>query len=67
MKLPTWSGESTWMTPMTESRLQSGAHIADRICCIRIDCPASNRSSVWASEVRTATFCRTTMSTIVRE
>ena len=40
MKVPTWSGESTWMTPMTESRFQSGAHIAERICCMRIDIPA---------------------------
>ena len=65
--LPTWSGESTWMTPMTESRFQRGAHIADRICCIRMDSPASNRTSAWASDVSTATFWRTTMSTIVRE
>ena len=55
------------MTPITASRLQSGAHIAERICCMRIDSPASKRWSACASEVRTATFCRTTMSTIVRE
>ena len=67
MNVPTWTGESTWITPITESRFQSGAHIAERICCIRIDIPASKRSSAWASEVSTATFCRRTMSTIVRE
>ena len=60
-------GESTWMAPITEFWFQSGAHIADRICCMRIDMPASNRSSDCASEVSTATFCRSTMSTIVRE
>jgi len=52
---------------MTDSPLHSGAHMADRICCMRIDSPDSNRWSVWASEVRIATFCLTTMSTIVRE
>ena len=39
MNVPTWSGESTWITPITASRLQSGAHIAERICCIRMDIP----------------------------
>ena len=34
---------------------------------MRIDSPLSKRWSVWASEVRIATFCLTTMSTIVRE
>ena len=57
VNVPTCSGESTWITPMTESRFQSGAHIAERICCMRIDIPASNRSSTWASDVSTATFC----------
>ena len=40
---------------MTLSRFQSGTHIAERICWIRIDCPASKRPSVSASDVRTAT------------
>jgi hypothetical protein len=55
------------MTPITVPRSQSGTHIAERMCWIRIDCPMSKRSSFCASEVRNATFCRTTMSTIVRE
>ncbi len=55
------------MTPMTAEPLQSGAHIAERICCSRMESPLSKRSSVCASDVRMATFCLTTMSTIVRE
>jgi hypothetical protein len=45
----------------------SGAHIAERICCIRIDSPDSKR---WSSARRgqdPRPFCLTTMSTIVRE
>ncbi len=45
------------MTPITAEPLQSGAHIAERICCRRIESPLSKRWSVWASEVRIATFC----------
>ncbi len=55
------------MTPITESPFQSGAHIAERICCMRMDSPLSNRWSVWASEVRTATFSLTDMPTIWRD
>ena len=52
---------------MTFSRFHSGTHMADRICWMRIDWPASKRSSVRASDVSTATRSRTTVSTIVWE
>ena len=52
---------------MTFSRFHSGTHMADRICWMRIDWPASKRSSVRASDVSTATRSRTTVSTIVCE
>ena len=52
---------------MTRSWFQSGTHMAERICWIRIDCPASNRPSARASDVRTATRFWMTDSTIVWE
>ena len=67
VNVPVLSGVSTWSAPMTRSRSQSGTHIADRICWMRIDWPASKRSSASASDVRTATRSRTTASTIVCE
>ena len=52
---------------MIRSWFQRGTHIAERICWIRIDCPASNRPSARASDVRTATRFWMTDSTIVWE
>ena len=52
---------------MIRSWFQSGTHIAERICWIRIDCPASNRPSARASDVRTATRFWMTDSTMVWE
>ncbi len=52
---------------MIRSPFQSGTHIAERICWIRIDCPASKRPSASASDVSTATRSLTTVSTIVCE
>jgi len=48
-KAPTWNGESTCITPMIRSPDQSGAHIAARIWCRRIDSPPDSRWSAWAS------------------
>ena len=60
-------GESTWITPMIRSPDQSGAHIAERIWCRRIDSPPERRWSAWASKVTSATRSCITVCSMVRD
>src|SRR5436305_796989 len=46
---------------------QSGAHIAERIWCRRIDSPPDSRWSAWASKVTSATRSSITAWSMVRE
>ncbi len=52
---------------MIRSPDQSGAHMAARIWCMRIDSPPESRWSVWASKVTSATRSRMTARSMVRE
>ena len=55
------------MTPMIRSPDQSGAHMAERIWCRRIDSPPERRWSDWASKVTSATRSRITARSMVRD
>ncbi len=55
------------MTPMIRSPDHSGAHMAARIWCRRIDSPPERRWSAWASKVTSATRSCITACSMVRD